>query len=287
MYAVVVPYYQLLLAIVGYSRTEIGLLLGSFELFGIVGSLFLGVLADRTGKFRLVVGLSTAVAALILLQILSAPPILTALVISSLFGLGFKANVPLFDALSGHLLPDPDHDYGRVRMWGSVAFTLIVIGIGRTGLMNTGVAPSMFIPMISAIGFFLLFSQFILVDPKGRGIRSATDSSERVSPWLYVIVGTIFLINFGFAAYTSFFSLYLVTEVGIRHIAVCLGRCAGATASRRQFRRHAYRRGCSCTIALPSASTSCGPSSLQRYRDGFSPLHRRRRWWFHCRTIRL
>lgn len=53
--AVSVPYLQVLLREQGFSSSEIGLLLGFFEVTGIIGPLIAGWAADKIGRYRFLI----------------------------------------------------------------------------------------------------------------------------------------------------------------------------------------------------------------------------------------
>jgi len=223
MYAIGVPYFQLLLDLLGYSPAQIGFLLGAFELAGVSGPFLMGTIADRTGRFRLLIVVSASLAVAALVPILRHPPFALAMVFTAVLGFAFKTNVPLVDTMAGHLLPDPDHDYGRVRMWGSVAFAVVVVAVAKTGLINLTSVPSIAANLVIAVGLFLA-SSFVfprtIRHESTRYTGKIQQSPDTVSPWLYVTVGIVFLMNFGFAAYTSFFTLYLVNEVGLHDVSI-------------------------------------------------------------------
>jgi PPP family 3-phenylpropionic acid transporter len=222
-YAVVIPYFQLLLRELGFSPSEIGLLLGAFELAGIVGPFAFGVVADRTGRFRLVILAATLLTLAAFTPLLTRPPLVLAVAFTAMMGFGFKTNVPMLDALAGATLPNPVHDYGRVRLWGSVSFVLVVLLLERIGLIDATSAPSIARNTIVVIALFAVATILLPAGSAEARVPSSgaiRDAATSVSPWLYVTVVILFIQNFGFAAYTSFFSLYLVADVGVTAVGV-------------------------------------------------------------------
>lgn len=251
-FAVVVPYLQLFFAAQGFPPSQIGVLVGTFEIAGILGPLFIGHLADRTGSFRLVIVLC-GIVALGAFNLLNEFPLwATALPLAFVSGFSYKSIIPLQDAQASSLMIAPELDYGRVRILGSVGFIVSSAFFQTTGLL-TGRAPGATpeaAPIITAISVLLLMflavtylmparpprhvrehhesrdadrgdqtgSARLAADHSGGSLAAAGSAEGRsfagfdTAFWLFVAV--VFIARIGIAAYYSFFSLYLEREVG-------------------------------------------------------------------------
>jgi PPP family 3-phenylpropionic acid transporter len=111
----------------GLDATEIGVL-GAAGLWVRVGATpLLGMLADRSGKRRLVMLLLAAISLAICGLFIPAYGFLPILAISTVFGTFFWSIGPLAESAILH----GGVDYGRVKIWGSATFLVMTVAIGR------------------------------------------------------------------------------------------------------------------------------------------------------------
>ncbi|MFP4211496.1 MAG: MFS transporter [Alkalispirochaeta sp.] len=174
MYAVVVPHYQLFLAALGYSPREVGLLIGFFEMLGVVGPILFGIVADRTGRFRELKVAATISGGVILVALLTRLPVIAAIWISGAAGFLLKTSVPLTDAVAGTVLTDPREQYGRVRVFGSIGFGATALAIPFLSLIDATDPASMIIAFLVAIA---IFSIVVLIVPVPRRVLEVRDAS--------------------------------------------------------------------------------------------------------------
>lgn len=247
MYAVVIPHYQIFLRASGYSPASVGLLIGFFEISGVLGPMFLGRIADRTGRFREIKVATTLLAAVIIAFLLAEIPFLLALLLSAMAGFLFKVSVPLTDAVAGSVLQDPREQYGQVRMFGSIGFAAASIAVPLFSLVDDSDPYSMMIAFLVSMALFAAVVLF--VPPPQHAEQSDSDEDEapgspgssteegaaaastapattvaaserssrreKLPPLFWAVVATISVGNIAFGAYNSFFSLYLKEELGV------------------------------------------------------------------------
>lgn len=239
MYAVIVPQFQLFLAALGYSPREVGLLLGFFEIFGVAGPIVFGAIADRTGRFRELKIAGTMSAGVAFAVLLLDMPLLPALFVSGIAGFLFKTSVPLTDAVAGTVLQDPQDQYGKVRVMGSIGFGVTSLAIPLLGIINPDSAPSMLIAFLVSL---IVFSTVVLVVPPPvpqsapapvlayRETPAAPDAADHASPTtaappsiprsVWAVIGVVAVGNVAFGAYNSFFSLYLRNTLAVEAVTV-------------------------------------------------------------------
>jgi PPP family 3-phenylpropionic acid transporter len=130
----VVPFLSARLETAGLGGAKIGLLLAMLPLGRLVSAPLWGWLADRFDIAGLLLRLGCALALGGGLAVLGADrPGLAALGLF-LFAAGRVPLGPLVDAATLQALSQPGHDvreYGRVRLWGSIAFLLFTLVAGR------------------------------------------------------------------------------------------------------------------------------------------------------------
>jgi PPP family 3-phenylpropionic acid transporter len=214
------PYLQLYLSVRGFSPARIGILLGCLECSGFIGPIVLGRLADRHSAYRglLSAGLVVTLATFVFLEFSTRFWIYVVGMI--IMGFAYRATIPLLDSLVGKILPDPMHQYGRLRVAGSIGFVFISLVLG----LSTLSAGNSSLGIIVAFGVSALFAALAVGflphvpgrgDPASRatpqelGGNSRSISTGTLSPAFWAVMCIIFLGRFGIGAYYSFFSLYL------------------------------------------------------------------------------
>ena len=238
MYAVVIPHYQIFLRATGYTPASVGLMIGFFEISGVIGPMMLGRLADRTGRFREIKVATTLLAAVTIAFLLVDLPFLPALLLSAVTGFLFKVSVPLTDAVAGSVLSDPREQYGQVRVYGSVGFAAAAIVVPAFSLLDDSDPYSMMVAFLASLALFA--AVVLLVPPPAPQEENEEPEANRDAPngtpsnattgggsaaangalprLFWLVIGAISVGNIAFGAYNSFFSLYLKEELGVRAV---------------------------------------------------------------------
>ncbi len=214
--ATVYPYFQLLLRARGFSESEVGLLLGVLALAEVAGPMTLGWAADRLKAHRRTLAACLGVFALLVVPLGVVTTFGAAAVL--VLGIGFAARVPipLADTLASAHLRDPAHDYGRVRLWGSIGFITTLFGLGLFGLVDETSSRSMITAMVVAAAVCLLSVTFL---PGGAPPERAEDAGRDGGGfdavfWVFILAAA--LHQLGMTSYYSFFTMYLHDQVGLR-----------------------------------------------------------------------
>jgi len=131
------PYWPVWLQARGLGPGEIGLLLGLGTLTKLAAEPAIGVATDRLGRRRGPMLVLAAVALFSCALFAVTDGFWAYVPLTALYLTGFTALVPLGDSLTLLHVRSGTIDYGRVRLWGSVAFIATALGagwaIGRTG----------------------------------------------------------------------------------------------------------------------------------------------------------
>jgi len=211
-YAILSPYLQLYLKARGLSPSRIGVLLGVLELAGVAGPILLGRYADRRHAYRILLAGCFAVAALVFIpmELTTAFPFYVACIV--LLGFSYRSVIPLLDSIVSRILPDPAHQYGRLRVAGSFGFIALSLFLQLSGLVTGDSSLSILIAfcasaLLAALAAFLL-------PPAGHALKHSRDEPVGTTRGgfdlrFWAIIGVVFLGRFGLGAYYSFFSLYL------------------------------------------------------------------------------
>jgi MFS transporter, PPP family, 3-phenylpropionic acid transporter len=200
--SVLMAFWPLWLTARGLDATEIGIL-GAIGLWARVAATpLLGMMADRSGKPRLVMlslaGASLAVSSLFI----PAYGFLPILAISTVFGIFFWTLGPLAESA---ILQAPV-DYGRVKIWGSGTFLVMTVAIGR---LLVEAPRDTLLALLLAGGGLVLASTWMLPSPSGASQRPDPAGWRLlVQPRHVLFFASAALIQASHVVYYSFSALY-------------------------------------------------------------------------------
>ncbi len=129
-YGIFLPFWSVWLAGVGLAPETIGLLLGSGLIARFLGSLLLAPRVTDPSRLVFALRLLALLTLFFVVAFWFGETSAWLLMVMVGFNLFFSPLVPLTDALAGTWQKQITMDYGRVRLWGSLAF---VIGSAITG----------------------------------------------------------------------------------------------------------------------------------------------------------
>lgn len=220
MVAVFFPYFPLFLAARGFGMAEIGIVKGAAEAAGMFGPLIAGRIADRTGKYRLVMGITVAVSWGCFLLLGSVGTLAGAIAAAILFGFFHKPINPLIDALSGRTLVSASRDYGRVRAWGSASFIAVSLTLQFTGILDGAPARRLLVAFLVAFGLLLLVVPMLPSTPpsRSREKNAGNHGFSALPTRFWSLVGIAFVGRLGLAAYYTFGSLYMTEVLGLSRV---------------------------------------------------------------------
>ncbi|MGO9308623.1 MAG: MFS transporter [Spirochaetia bacterium] len=217
-FGILTPYLQLFLKARGFPPSRIGLLLGIFELAGIVGPILVSRLADsRTAYRALFAGsLVVSVIAFLPLQLTTLFPLVVLCAV--VMGFSYRSSSPLLDSAVSRILPDPRRQYGRFRVAGSIGFIVTSLVLQFGGIVSADSSLSILVAFSASA--LLAAGAAALLPPVPRTAPSphtAAPGGRHISAFdlgFWAVIAVIFLGRFGIGAYYSFFSLYLRDTFG-------------------------------------------------------------------------
>lgn len=124
------PFFPVFLASLSFSPEAIGIAVGIPIAMRLFSSPIAGVLSDRLGRprrFLAVLGFGAAAAFILMAVLPGAGAVLVLVAVASLF---HGPCFPLTDAFAVRLARERGVDYGRARLWGSVAFIFANVSLG-------------------------------------------------------------------------------------------------------------------------------------------------------------
>jgi PPP family 3-phenylpropionic acid transporter len=212
------PYFQLFLRARGFTESQVGYLLGLTAMAGVCGAIVMGHLADRLGRRRPLMAVCLLAFAATLVPLGATDAFWAAAVLVVGLGFAWRTVIPLTDALASAELDDPTHQYGKVRVWGSIGFVATLLGIRAAKLVDEDSSASMMTTMLAGAGLCLISSLLLPERPHRHraGAPAADGAAAAPRPfdgvfWLFLLVAAMH--QWGMTAYYSFFTLFLRERV--------------------------------------------------------------------------
>jgi nucleoside transporter len=115
----------------GFTGTQIGHMFAMGGIGAIVAPFIAGQIADRWFDTEKFLALSHLLGAALVWQLATIESYGDFLVFSLAYSLLYSPTLSLTNSLSFHHLQDRDRDFGRVRLWGTIGWIAVGIGIGQ------------------------------------------------------------------------------------------------------------------------------------------------------------
>ncbi len=215
--AALIPFFPLILQSKGLIPSRIGFLMGSYELFSIIGLMIIGHFYDRFRSPRRTIFTICLLAALALYMISSSASVFLLVPLTLALGFVVKSPSALLDAHYGQIVPDAEKSYGKIRLFGSLGYSATALGIQLTGAVD----PSR--PM-SVFYIYLLMTVSILIIlpllPKAEQHRaehhgpSFLTGIKSFPPVYWVGLVIAFFNQLGMSGHYTFFSLLISNKFG-------------------------------------------------------------------------
>ena len=115
----------------GFKPEQIGYLFMVGGVGALFGPFIAGQIADRYFNTEKFLGISHLIGAVMMWQLASMQTYGSFLLFSLVYSLVYAPTLALTNSLAFHHLPDRDRDFGRVRVWGTIGWIAVGIGIGQ------------------------------------------------------------------------------------------------------------------------------------------------------------
>ncbi|HEX7810729.1 MAG TPA: MFS transporter [Burkholderiales bacterium] len=212
------PYFALYLKSIGFSASQIGVLLAVNPIARIFGPSIWAWLSDHYRTRGPLIRITAAGTALIFVGVFFSSKfgwMFLSLMLLNVFWCGV---LPLVESATLSLVGSKVGAYGRIRLWGSVGFVGVVIAGGYL-LDYLGIGA--LAPMIMILLVLMAASTFPL--PRDRGISRHTEHFPILSiirrPAVLALLAGFFLMQVAHGPYNAFYSIHLV-EAGYSKKAV-------------------------------------------------------------------
>ena len=192
VFGVHIPFWPLWLGARGLSAEELSLLFATGQWVKAAASPLAGMAADRSGQPRLIMLMLSCATAAAFLFCLWAHSFVALLLLSAAIGAFLSALMPLGDNLTLASAYAGKVDYGRVRLWGSLAFVATLLIAGR---VLDGRAPDTVLYLLIGGAALTFAACFVL--PTGGAVRRPLSSGWRAlaTPRMLVFFGAATLVQ--------------------------------------------------------------------------------------------
>ncbi len=207
-------YFGLYLSDLGLSPFIVGSLLAVMTVGRIFGPLLWSILADKYGNRRRIIQFG-ALAALISFTCLIFSPNLPLLTLSlACFSFFWTAMLPQLETLTSQKTKGHAGIYSRIRMWGSLSFIVCVV---LSGFMFESYGVKITVELMTVSLLLLLFISSFRLPIERKTIGKTKNEPQQNTSMLtkvlkkpcLVFLLSAFLLQFSFAVYYGFFSIYL------------------------------------------------------------------------------
>lgn len=206
------PYWGIYLDDVGLTPTQIGVLMALMTGTKIISPNLWAWVADRTGRRMTIVRLGSLFAAMAFAGVLFQTSFFSLAVVMIAFSFFWNATLPQVEATTLSHLARMPHRYSLIRMWGSLGFIAMVLGLGQV-FAHYGIA---LLPYVVVTLLVMIWLASLTV-PDGhtqRGTRPDTPIMVLLrNPRVIALLVVCFLMQVAHGPYYTFYSLYL-TKAG-------------------------------------------------------------------------
>lgn len=200
------PFFPIFLADRGLDDSSIGFILATPLAIRIAAGPVVTAIADRTGRRSLALMLAAFLSSIGFALIAPAEGFMAIFAVLAVTAVFSGSIIPLSDAYAMDAVRSGQGDYGRMRLWGSIAFLLTTLAGG----MALEVWPPSIVPYALALAMLMAaVTAFTLPELEHRESASPTGPSTSLrNPVFLVVLLAIGLIQGAHAVYYGFSSLH-------------------------------------------------------------------------------
>lgn len=221
------PFFNLYCDHLGFSGFRIGILSAVRSAALVLFPPFWGALADRLNARRPIYILCSLCSALIWMLYLFTVDFWPMLVITILYGMFYSPIISFLEAFTMDILGKEKKSYGRIRVWGSISFIVVVLALGKI-IDWYSVEIIVVLILAGSLMLSVISTQIpgIQIAKKKRLSGAAKRLLER-RVLLFLFCAFLMLVSHG--AYYGFFSIHLA-DLGFGSTFIGITWALGSTA---------------------------------------------------------
>ena len=203
------PFWGLYLQSLAFNAFQIGVLMSLLQVMRIFAPNIWGHIADLTGRRTRIVQIAAIGSVLVFTGVFVSDSFWWLFAVMAALSFFWSASLPLVEAMTLSHLGDRTDDYGLIRLWGSVGFILMVVGLGYA----FDYVPISWLPW-AVLVVMLGIVAFARVIPESEILPHPTDDHsvwEIVKrPEVAALLVACMLMAVTHGPYYTFYSIYLV-----------------------------------------------------------------------------
>ncbi|MGB9130692.1 MAG: MFS transporter [Thiobacillus sp.] len=203
------PFWGLYLQSLAFNAVQIGVLMSLLQVMRIFAPNIWGHIADRTGRRIASVQIAALGSVVVFAGVFFGSSFWWLFAVMAALGFFWSASLPLVEAMTLSHLGERIDGYGRIRLWGSIGFILMVVGLGYA----FDSLPIAWLPW-AVMAVMLGIVAFARVIPEAEILPHASD---HVSVWdvlkrpeVASLLAACLLMAVTHGPYYIFYSIYLV-----------------------------------------------------------------------------
>lgn len=204
------PYWALYLHSLEFNAFQIGILMAPLHVMRMFAPNIWGHIADRTGKRVAIVQFAALVSLVSFVGVFLGTGFWWMLAVMSFISFFWSASLPLVEATTLSHLKDRSDRYGLIRLWGSIGFIIVVVGLGA--LLDHAPVRTLLWVILGLLVGIVLFARFI---PEAE--LASLETEPHVSlrevvmrpPVLALLVAAMFMAA-AHGPYYTFFTIHMV-----------------------------------------------------------------------------
>ena len=201
------PFFNLYCYHLGFSGLNIGILSAVRSVAMVIFPLIWGALADSLSARRPIYILCSFLSALIWMQYLFTVNFGPMLTITILYGVFYAPIISFLEAFTMDILGKAKKSYGRIRVWGSISFIVVVLVLGKI-IDLFSVEIIVVLILAGSLMFALITIRTPVVEPVKKE-RSRGSALKMLNARVLVFLFCAFLMLVSHGAYYGFFSIHL------------------------------------------------------------------------------
>ena len=206
---VLAPYWSVYLRDSGFTALQIGELMAIPMATKLVAPFIWGWIADHTQQRMTLVRSGALAAVLTFLLVFWVSEYWPLALAMTLFSFFWNAVLPQVEAITFRYLGEESPKYSRVRVWGSIGFIVMVVGVGIL-IEHQGSRVILFIMAVLYLGIWL---STLFVPEKTMPMQPPAQESFLVllkTPAILAFVLVCFFMQYSHGTYYTFYSIYLL-----------------------------------------------------------------------------
>ena len=203
------PYWGLYLRSLGFDALHIGILMSLLQVMRIFAPNVWGHIADRTGKRVAIVQLAALISLVVYVGVFFGTGFWWLFLVMSLISFFWSASLPLVEATTLTHLKERTERYGNIRLWGSIGFILVVVGLG-TLLDHRPIGDLLWVVLLLLVGVAVFAhsipeAEIVNLETEPASLKSVLKRPEVVA---LLVAGILMAAAHG--PYYTFFTIHLV-----------------------------------------------------------------------------